>query len=296
VNEIVEPRDFKNLHKTGLRHGSSFAIGRWFCSARDAVARLLVAIGVTPNMVTWFGVLATAGAGACFLVQGGESWSEARSAGRLPWPVMGALMLLVAGACDMLDGAVARIGRLGSPLGEVLDSALDRLSDLLIYLALAAHFAWKGNTTYVALAVLALSHAMLISYLKARAENLIPRCSVGYWQRGERFAALLIAAFSAHLPAVLWQQALSPAFTVLRRWRWTHDVLASQQGHGQPPREGPFDDWRRWLTPWRFPRGSIPYDLVTGANIAFIIVAPWLSSFFTADSDPLRRWLDLIVR
>jgi hypothetical protein len=45
---------------------------------------------------------------------------------------------------------------------------------------------------------------------------------------------------------------------------------------------------------WRHPRGSIGYDLVTGAHIAYIIFAPcvWLGLWATGPyGDPLRRWL-----
>ena len=122
------------------------------------------------------------------------------------WPALAALFLFAAFACDMLDGAVARVGHLGSRSGAVLDSAVDRFSDMAIYLACALHFALlpQPNVTYQLLAVLALCNGVLISYIKARAENMIEDCTVGYWLRGERCAALLIGCTFGHMPAVLW--------------------------------------------------------------------------------------------
>ena len=46
-------------------------IGTGFCAARDAIARGLVAVGATPNVVTFAGFLATCGAGVCFAVGAG---------------------------------------------------------------------------------------------------------------------------------------------------------------------------------------------------------------------------------
>ncbi len=108
------------------------------------------------------------------------------------YPLAALAWLFVAAACDMLDGAVARSGNLHSRFGAVLDSTVDRFSDIAIWGACALYFAAAGNVTYCLLTFLALSNTFLISYVKARAEDLIPDCSVGFWQRGERFFAILV--------------------------------------------------------------------------------------------------------
>ncbi len=284
-------KDFKRLRSEGHRSGSSHTIGMGFVRSRDGIARGLVRLGVTPNMLTLLGAMFTLVAAACLVPGASESWSSARAAGRWPWPFWCAVALFLASACDMLDGAVARLGALSTPLGAVLDSSLDRFSDMAIYLAIAAHFTWRGNVTYSLLAMIALCNATLISYIKARSETLIADCSVGYWLRGERSAALLIAAFASHIPAVLWQQALLTAFTVWRRLYWTYEVLSATERNGRPPVAGPFTDWRRYLAAWRFPRGSVPYDLVTGANIAWIVFAPICWPAMLGIPDPVRRLL-----
>ena len=123
------------------------------------------------------------------------------------------MLLILAGACDMLDGAVARVGRMGTKAGGVLDSSVDRVSDLALYLGCFLHFViiTPASATYALLAAVGLCCGMLISYVKARAESEIPDCSVGYWLRGERFAAMLIGCLCGHVPAVLWRsRALSP--------------------------------------------------------------------------------------
>ncbi|MFO0973478.1 MAG: CDP-alcohol phosphatidyltransferase family protein [Phycisphaerae bacterium] len=284
---IPGQKDFTRLQQARSTRGSSFVIGRSFVNGRTRTARFLMRLGVTPNLLSLGGLCFTVGAAWCLWVGASQAWSM-RPAGHWPMPFWAALWLYMAAACDMLDGAVARLGQLSTPLGAVLDSSLDRVSDMLIYTAIAAHFARIGNLTYCLLAVVAMCQSTLISYVKARAETLIPDCSVGYWLRGERFAAILIASFAAHIPAVLWQQAISPGLTVLRRLYWTYAVIGARDAGRPAPVAGVPAGWRRFVLAWRYPRGSLPYDLVTGANIAWIIAAPWAWPAMLGTSDPLR--------
>ncbi len=288
-------RDFRRFEEEGYRPGTSRAIGQGFCDARDAIARGLISVGVTPNALTIAGFGATCGAAVCFFLGGSLSHAAAREAGVLPYMLMAACFIILASACDMLDGAAAKIGNMSTPLGAVLDSAVDRFSDLIVYLALIGHFFMQGNFTYTMLAAVAMCHAFLISYIKARSETIIPACDVGYWMRGERSAALLIAAFAGTVPAVLWQQAVSPGFTVVRRLVWTYQVLSAKAAGRPAPSNTPLAGWRGLVRPWRYPRGSVPYDFVTGANIAFIIFAWRINEVFGPSADPLRSLVDRVV-
>jgi len=295
-----EKSDFADLYASGRRHGSTHAIGLRVAAARDRVARFLIVIGATPNRLTFAGFVATTFSAAClFLGAGARAPWEAYPGAPTPssaWPVVAFAFLFVACAFDMLDGAVARLGGMGTPFGAVLDSTLDRFSDLAIYLACVAHFAMIGNVTYVILATVAMSNTFLISYVKARAEDLIEDCSVGWWLRGERCVGLLIGMAFCHMPAVLWQQATLPAFTVLRRILYARAELAARAGRRSPPARGPLPGAWRYLAPWRFPRGSIPFDLVAGFNIGYIIVAPWIHPFFYGADDPLRTLLQSLIK
>lgn len=273
-------KDFAALRDSGERAGASRAIGAGFIAARDRLARFLIRFGITPNHITIFGFVLTCGAAAC-LAMGASQQVPYFTSHPGPtgwWPTLAAVLLVCAGACDMLDGAVARVGRLGTQAGAVLDSSVDRLSDIVIYLGCFVHFAMlpQPSVTYQVLAVVALSNALLISYLKARAENIIPDCSVGYWLRGERFAAMLIGCTFGHVPAVLWQMAISCAFTVGRRLNYAYFAVRSQETGGRPPERGPSCGWWGRLELWKHPRGSVPYDIVTGAHIAYIIFGPWI--------------------
>lgn len=288
--------DFSRLRETGQKSGASRAIGAGIGSARDVLARGLVRVGATPNRITVAGFLVTCGAGYCLARGGADQVPYLYSGvGKVSWwPAGAALLLLIAGACDMLDGAVARVGKLKSRFGAILDSTLDRLSDMAIFLGCAVHFALAGNLTGQVLALIALCNGFLISYVKARAEEIIPDCSVGYWLRGERFVALLIGCGTGHVTAVLWQLAVLNLFTVWRRLAYAHKAVACLDRNLPPPPRGPSPGLIGRFQLWRHPRGSIPYDVVTGVNIAYIVVAPWLWGGLGgpgAEADPLRAWL-----
>lgn len=289
-------RDFRDLRASGEPEGVSLAIGGAFVRSRDRVARVLIRLGATPNRLTFAGFLATCGAGFCLALGAAQQapylYTGAGPAGW--WPLTAAAFLVLAGACDMLDGAVARLGGLGTKFGAILDSSLDRFSDMAIFIGCMLHFAWRGNLTYELLAIIALCNAFLISYVKARAEEIIPSCAVGYWLRGERFAAMLIACLAGHLPAVLWQQATLPFLTVMRRLTFSRRAVAALEAGAEQPPRGPETGWRGVVQIWRKPRGSIAYDVVTGLNIAYIVVAARLWPVLTATgewADPLGRWL-----
>ncbi len=287
--------DFYDLRVSGQRHGTSYAIGHPVAVARDRMAGFLTRCGATPNSVTVFGFLMTAGAGVCLAL--GASHTPYHIVGGISsgWNFLAFCLLVVAGACDMLDGAVARVGGKSTLFGQVLDSTLDRFSDSALYVGIVLHYAVLGNVTVCTLAVVALIHTYSISYIKARSDNLIDSCSVGWWQRPERCVGFLTGTLFGHIPALLWQQATVPFLSVVRRIRYTAEVMRAQGEGKEPPQTGPFPGIWRYVGIWRFPRGSVPYDVMAFINIGWTIVAPWIWPFFYGRTDPLRdllgRWI-----
>ena len=291
-------KEFRKLRESGLQAGSSRSIGAGFITARNAIARVLIRLGVTPNHVSVAGLVANCGAAVCLVVGAGHhSPAEAGVAGvsQSYWPLYAAAWLFVAGACDMIDGAMARLGNMTTPFGGVLDSTLDRLSDMALYLGMVVHFAVAGNITYVTLAGIALCNGLMISYTKARAEEYLEECGVCFWQRGERSAAIFLACFSSHVPIMLWQQAVGPFFTFLRRLGYARAAIRAKDADRDPPPVIPGRQWVNLLRPWRYPRGTIPYDLTVGFNIAFFVLLPWIHPMFYGAADPLGDWLNVIV-
>ncbi|UCG15148.1 MAG: CDP-alcohol phosphatidyltransferase family protein [Phycisphaerales bacterium] len=291
--------DFDRFRRSGMAAGATKAIGTAFANARTRVAAVLVRLGARPNHVTVAGFLITLVAAGCFVVGTGHHAPYERAVQGVAqsyWPLLAALFLILAGACDMLDGAVARLSGGGSAFGGVLDSTLDRFSDIAVYLGMCIHFAGIGNLTYATLAVVAMCNGYMISYVKARAEDFVDDCSVGYWLRGERCAGLVLASLCSHVPAWLWLQATTPLATVVRRLWHTHSKLREADGRTRrqsapaaPP--GIVLSILRGETP----RGSAAYDLVSLITIGWFVAAPWVHPFFYGGSDPLRRILSPIL-
>ena len=216
------------------------AIGDAVSRTRDDLARALIRLGVAPNMLTLSGLGVTAAAG----------WMIAR--GRFAIAI---LLIVVSGACDMLDGAVAKLGGKATPLGGFLDSCLDRYSDIVLFGGVYFYFRWAGESRMAILTLVALVGALLTSYARARAECVIDRCQVGYWERGERVVGLMVALAIGHVSTVVWILAVFTHWTVVQRIVYTARVLS-----GGAERRLPF---ALRLLQWDFPRRSYPYDVAT---------------------------------
>ena len=248
-------------------------MGFIFSTSRDWVARVLLAIGIGPNTLTVFGVLLTIATGICFALGTGKqfAWTLRTDTLGNAWLFVAGVVLFFAFACDMLDGAVARIGKCGSPFGAFLDSTIDRLSDFVIFTGILMGYAMNdpANLTFILLSAMAFFNSFGISYAKARAENLIESCPVGYWQRGERSAAIIISAFAANMPALVIQQSIFPFFTFWRRVSYVHTVMV-----GKPVETDPAKCvWWVKCQLWRWRRMSWQYDVITLLNIAWLIFA-----------------------
>jgi CDP-diacylglycerol---glycerol-3-phosphate 3-phosphatidyltransferase len=145
----------------------------------DPLVILLARAGVSPTAVTIAGlVLSLAGAVAI-------------ARGRL---VAGAVILVVSGICDAIDGALARRSGTESVFGAFIDSTLDRVAELASFGALVVYYAARedGGRVAVPLVVTALAGSLLTSYTRARAEGLGMDCRVGLLERPERVALLVL--------------------------------------------------------------------------------------------------------
>jgi archaetidylinositol phosphate synthase len=100
---------------------------------------------------------------------------------------------LISGFLDVIDGAVARVTKHSSKKGSFLDSSFDKISEVAIFLGLAA-----SNLAEPILCMVALSLSVLVSYIRARAESLgVELQGIGIGERAER---LLIVAIIGMIP------------------------------------------------------------------------------------------------
>jgi CDP-diacylglycerol--glycerol-3-phosphate 3-phosphatidyltransferase len=66
----------------------------------------------------------------------------------------------------------------------------------------------------------------MISYTRARAENLIASCKVGFLERPERVVLIIIGALFDRMAPVLWLIAVLSNITVIHRILYTRQEAA----------------------------------------------------------------------
>src|SRR5678809_267738 len=131
------------------------------------------------------------------------------------------LVVILAGLFDMVDGRVARETNRVTRFGGFFDSVLDRYSDLALLMGLLVWYGSINRPLYVVLTALVMAASVMISYTRARAENSIPTCKVGFMERPERVVLLIIGALANRMSAVLWVIAVLGNLTVVHRMVFT---------------------------------------------------------------------------
>ncbi len=130
-------------------------------------------------------------------------------------------VILFAGLFDILDGAVARARNLATEIGAFTDSVVDRYSDFVIFGGVLAYFIRKENLTYSILVLFIISGAFLISYIRAKAELIIPKCDVGFMERPERIIVLALGSIFDMFNLALWFLAIFTHLTAFYRIYYT---------------------------------------------------------------------------
>ena len=157
----------------------------------NPVVRLLIRLGLTPNMVTTIGLLLNVGVAFIFVLGAKQG-----NRGDLSYVGWAGALVLFAGLFDMLDGQVARLGKMSSLYGALFDSVLDRYSELILFLGicyyLIAHHYFFGSL----FAFIALIGSMMVSYTRARAEGLGIESKGGLMQRPERVITIGVSALA----------------------------------------------------------------------------------------------------
>lgn len=193
----------------------------------DPLVSALAAIGVRPDHLTVAGLGLSVIASIAFF-EGGFRFA--------------ALLLILAGVCDILDGQLARRRGAVSRFGAFLDSTLDRLSDGIVLAGIAGYYmahlldlvidprqavaeisrGLEPRTWAVVslTAITALILSYLVSYTRARAEGLGLDCKVGWFERPERMVVIIVAALlgvGPGMPAALLILAALSLVTAIQR-------------------------------------------------------------------------------
>ena len=184
------------------------------------VERLVRAFAhVSPDVLTITGLALNGVACACFAFAGGKDY-------RRPFLLQaGGVVALTASVFDMLDGRVARLRGRETKFGAFLDSTMDRYSDMVLYMGLMILYARVDRTLDMVLVWVAAFGSFMTSYARARAESLIPRCTVGLLERPERIVLLVVGALANRMVPVLWIIAVLSNVTAVQRVVYTYFEL-----------------------------------------------------------------------
>lgn len=152
------------------------------------VVRLLARTPLTPNALTWFGLMLAIG--AAVLIGTGHLFAAG-------------FVVLIGGFFDILDGALARSINRTSQFGAVLDSTLDRLAEAVVLLGLLVVYARGQSVTGVVVVGVAWLGSLLVSYIRARAEAVGLECQVGLFTRVERVVILVVGLLLSQIDNAL---------------------------------------------------------------------------------------------
>jgi CDP-diacylglycerol--glycerol-3-phosphate 3-phosphatidyltransferase len=108
-----------------------------------------------------------------------------------------------------------------TPFGGFFDSVIDRYSDLTVFVGLLVYYASINRFAYIVLTAIVMTGSVMISYTRARAENTITKCKVGFLERPERVVLVIIGALFDHMAPVLWVIAILGNLTVVHRMIFT---------------------------------------------------------------------------
>ncbi len=143
----------------------------------DPIVTFMARIGISPDLLTVVGMLTH------FLF----AWLIAN--GRFQ---IAAVAMFFIVPLDALDGSLARkLDRVQGGFGAFLDSTLDRFAEIILFGGFIAYYTRQGDELMLALAYIAITGSIMVSYTRARAETLGFSAKIGILSRVERYAVMM---------------------------------------------------------------------------------------------------------
>ena len=174
----------------------------------EPIGSALSALGVTPAVMTFVGLAVVVG-GSVVIANGDLA--------------VGAAILLAGALLDGLDGAVARASNSVSARGAFLDAAFDRLGEIAAFAGLAV--AKVGDARILFLIILSLGGAILVPYMRARAEAEGFDGRGGLMGRAERVILFSAGLIFGVVELMLWVFVVLVWLTAFSRfWRTYRDL------------------------------------------------------------------------
>lgn len=177
-------------------------MSRWF---EEPVSNGLIKLGVSANGATLIGVAFAIG--GAVLAAYGEFW-------------IAGILVLVGATFDMLDGGIARRTDSVGPQGAIMDSVLDRVSEVSVFIGLVIFYSQPENLhqAAIALALVATAGSLLVSYVRARAEGLGFKGTEGYLTRPERVVIMVVLLIVGQPVWALWILGIGTPLSAAHRF------------------------------------------------------------------------------
>ena len=144
------------------------------------------------------------------------------------------IIILIAGAMDMIDGRLARLSGTDHPYGALYDSVLDRYSELVMFFGFCYYTVTQDYFLTSIFCFIAMIGSIMVSYTRARAEGLGVIASVGIMQRPERIVLVAVSSLLTSLISpqiggdyvyrVSWLS--QPLFETISIFSWPIAILA----------------------------------------------------------------------
>jgi CDP-diacylglycerol---glycerol-3-phosphate 3-phosphatidyltransferase len=190
--------------------------------ALESVARTLSKWNVSPNAITYLGLVLTLGVAVLAAL------------GELRWA---GVAYIVASVGDAMDGTLARVSGKGSRFGAFLDSSIDRFEESLVFLGLIVHYARTGSELEIALTLVVTVGSLMVSYTRARAEALGVNCKVGFMTRIPRVAILIVALILDQVLIALIILAATTLWTAGHRMYHVWKMTGGEAAGWAPPKD-----------------------------------------------------------
>ncbi len=131
----------------------------------------------------------------------------------------GAVIVLVGSILDGLDGSVARAAGTVTARGAFLDSVFDRVGEIAAFAGLGVAVAREtGDEAVLLLISLAIGGAMLVPYVRSRAEVEGFNGKVGLMGRAERVLLFTVGLIAGVIEPMLWIFVVLVWLTALMRF------------------------------------------------------------------------------
>lgn len=172
------------------------------------IGRVLSKTAISPNMISLLSLFTSVLSSYAYVI------------GR---PFEGALIIVLVGILDMLDGAIARASNRVTRFGATFDHVIDRYAEFFIIfgIILGQYVEWTWG-------MFSLFSMIMASFTRAKAESIggLKSCTVGIAERQEKLIIIIGASFLTPLFSNILQYSiilvgLLSSVTVVQRLAYT---------------------------------------------------------------------------